>query len=340
MTQHHSAHKDSLVIDGRRYGARTGRPLDGLSHPTRHSQPTHAAAHANRPHHAVAAHNIHHRPQPPARHATPIKAKTQVVVTNIVPPIPLAPGLEQSAQLTAQRAGRAQSVARSTKISKFVSFVPPADSQPATQVPMPRQQPTTPLPLVEPTHTSPPLPAEQPQPTVAETTAIIAHKPQRGRRISRALHRPKAMTVAAAALSGLIIIGYITYLNVPHIALRVAASRAGIDADLPNYQPSGFRFAGPIAYSPGSIVLNFRSTTGDERAYTIIERRSEWDSASLLENYVRDKTDQPLTFQQRGLTVYVYDGSSATWVNRGLWYTIEGNSLLNFDQILKIAASL
>jgi hypothetical protein len=55
---------------------------------------------------------------------------------------------------------------------------------------------------------------------------------------------------------------------------------------------------------------------------------------------VNAQTDDPLIFQQKGLTIYMYDGSHATWVNQGVWYTIEGDSLLDTEQLLRIATSL
>lgn len=123
------------------------------------------------------------------------------------------------------------------------------------------------------------------------------------------------------------------------MALRIASSRAGFQASLPGYSPSGFRFAGPVAYSDGVIELEYASNS-DDRAYSLTQKESAWDSQSLLDNYVENRTDDYLTFQERGLTVYVYDGSQATWVDRGIWYTIEGDSNLTTEQLLKIASSL
>src|SRR5665811_2332995 len=106
---------------------------------------------------------------------------------------------------------------------------------------------------------------------------------------------------------------YITYLNIPNMAMRVAASRAGFEASMPGYNPNGFKFSGPIAYSPGQITIQFSSNT-DEREYNITERQTAWDSQGLLDNFVKDETGSASahsTFRERGLTVYVYDGSKA-----------------------------
>ncbi len=153
---------------------------------------------------------------------------------------------------------------------------------------------------------------------------------------------PKTITIVATSLAAIMLFGYITYLNIPNMAMRVAAAKAGFEASMPGYNPNGFKFAGPIAYSPGQITIQFSSNT-DEREYNITERQTAWDSQSLLDNYVKDETGSDSgysTFRERGLTVYVYNGSEATWVNGGIWYTIDGDSLLNSEQLLRIAASL
>ncbi len=153
---------------------------------------------------------------------------------------------------------------------------------------------------------------------------------------------PKITTIVVTSLAAVMLFGYITYLNIPNMAMRVAAAKAGFEASMPGYNPNGFKFAGPIAYSPGQITIQFSSNT-DDREYNITERQTVWDSQSLLDNYVKDETGSDSgysTFRERGLTVYVYNGSEATWVNGGIWYTIDGDSLLNSGQLLRIAASL
>ena len=152
--------------------------------------------------------------------------------------------------------------------------------------------------------------------------------------------KPKTASLVALAASSLLLIGYITYLNIPNMALRVAAREAGFDAQMPGYRPTGFSFAGPIAYSKGEITVKFASNTNNQTYYTITERKTSWDSLTLRDNYVSSQIDKCSTYQERGLTIYICNGYTATWVNGGLWYTIDGDANLNADQILKIAASL
>ncbi len=148
----------------------------------------------------------------------------------------------------------------------------------------------------------------------------------------------KHFKLAASVIAGMAVLLYVIYLNAPNLAMKVAAVRAGFSADLPNYTPGGYRLAGPIAYSPGQITIGYTSNT-DDRAYSINQKQSAWDSESLLTNFVTNQADYQ-TYRDHGLTIYMYGDSNATWVNAGVWYTIDGKAQLSAEQIIKIAASL
>lgn len=121
--------------------------------------------------------------------------------------------------------------------------------------------------------------------------------------------------------------------------MRIAASRAGFNAAIPSYQPSGFGMKGPIEYGPGQVTLNFKSNS-DERNFHVTQRVSSWNSEALLTNFVTTNNKSYQTYQDKGRTIYIYDGSNATWVSNGVWYQIEGKSNLNSDQLIKLANSI
>jgi hypothetical protein len=149
----------------------------------------------------------------------------------------------------------------------------------------------------------------------------------------------KAMAISTTVVAGLLLGGFYAYQNVPNLAMRVAATRAGFNASMPGYSPSGFAFRGPVQYSAGQVVVSFKSNT-DDRTYKLTQQTSSWSSETLLNNYVAAAGKEYQTYQDRGRTIYIYDGSSATWVNGGVWYQIEGKSDLSSDQLVRIAASL
>ena len=150
---------------------------------------------------------------------------------------------------------------------------------------------------------------------------------------------PRVFSAATASLAVLVLGGYLTYLNMPTISIRVAAVQAGIDASYPDYRPNGYRLSGPIAYNDGEVSMRFAATAGPQN-FSITEKKSSWDSTAVLENYITPKAgDDYITYTEGGLTIYTYDNKAA-WVNGGILYTIDGDAPLSNDQIRRIATSL
>ena len=151
--------------------------------------------------------------------------------------------------------------------------------------------------------------------------------------------RRERLSLASAGLAFMLLSAYMTYLYMPNLSTRVAATQAGIHAEYPSYLPSGYRLSGPVAYQPGEVSMKFAANAGPA-TYTLTQKRSTWDSSAVLENYVAPKAEQNYsTTQANGLTIYNYENNSA-WVNGGILYTIEGDAPLSGEQIQRIARSL
>lgn len=159
------------------------------------------------------------------------------------------------------------------------------------------------------------------------------HKAKRTRRM------PRFMSVASAALALLLLGGYLTYLNMPNLSVRVAAAQAGINASYPDYHPDGYSLKGPVGYSDGQVTMKFAANAGPQN-YTVTQERSNWDSSAVLDNYVKERVGENHgTYTERGLTIYTFDGGAA-WVNGGILYTIGGDAPLSSDQVRRIAVSM
>lgn len=154
---------------------------------------------------------------------------------------------------------------------------------------------------------------------------------KRGRRRSRKL----AATIAGLAV--LLIVGIYGYRNLPDLNVHIAASRSGVNAELPGYTPSGFALAGVIKYNPGTVQVNYYF--GNQH-FSLVQKNSNWDSASLKQNFVSGVNSAVQTARADGLTVYLFANGNATWVNNNVWYQISGNALLSHKQLLNIATSL
>lgn len=167
-----------------------------------------------------------------------------------------------------------------------------------------------------------------------------AKKPSKRQNISKKLRiSNRTVNFAAVSLAVVLLGGFIAYQNVPNLSMRVAATRAGVEGRLPGYHPSGFGLSGPIKYQQGQITLNY-SSNSDDRKFQVNQAASQWNSDSLAENYLVSANKTYQIFQDGGRQIYIYDDNNATWVDGGIWYKIEGNSALNNDQLLRMAASL
>lgn len=249
---------------------------------------------------------------------------------------PLRPHIIPSASATKKR--HAGGVPRSNMVSRFGAPIrtAPTKSQVTSSTqpkPAARQQTTA--------------ATKQEHPAIAKALAsATSHeqtklkKPRLNARLAKKLRiSPKLVSSGAFALAFLFIGGFFTYQNIPGITMKVAATRSGVQGNLPGYRPSGFRLDGGIAYKKGQITINYKSTT-DDRNYKLTQDNSAWDSQSLLDNYIATTRNTYQTVQDKGKTIYIYDESNATWVDGGIWYRIEGDSSLNSHQLLRIAASL
>ncbi|HEX8389940.1 MAG TPA: DUF4367 domain-containing protein [Candidatus Saccharimonadales bacterium] len=174
-----------------------------------------------------------------------------------------------------------------------------------------------------------------PAPAATEPSTVDAKAQRRGLLSSKPRVASFLMAVSALVVLG----GYFTYLNLPGLSVRVAAAQADVAASYPDYSPDGYRFNGPVAFSPGQVSINFMQNGGTGK-YTVTEQKSTWDSQTVFDNVVARAADNSyVTNSQQGLTIYTYKGKAA-WVNKGILYTISGDAPLSNEQLLRIAGSL
>jgi hypothetical protein len=146
-------------------------------------------------------------------------------------------------------------------------------------------------------------------------------------------------SIGSISLALILLAGYFTYLNMPSLSVRVAAASAGVDASYPEYRPDGYSLSGSVAYNQGWVSMKFASNSGN-RNFTVKQSKSSWDSTAVLDNYVKEKAgDNYIPYNERGLTIYVFN-SNAAWVNDGILYTIDGDAPLSSDQIRRLATSM
>lgn len=349
--------RTTVEINGRLYDASTGEIVDSIqpvqvidgfrmqaASPVHPSTPSRTVNQATR---------LHAKPQRTQKLHPAIAGKPQPVrtINNVIAPkaVPITTiqpaaqaALDRSVQL--ERAKRAQQYSQSHHVSKFATTTDAAP-QPVPTVAQPRPMaampaapasPVMPRPVVQ-QQRSPQ--ANRPSQVVEQTAEAPTEAASNDQKVSWYKRRVKLVPTTFVFMLLFGVGGYYVYSNIPHFALRIASSRAGVQASLPGYKPSGYEFAGPVSYADGVIEMGFKSNS-DDRSYNIAVKESAWDSQSLLDNFIEPMTNDYAIFQQGGLTVYVYNQSNATWVDGGTWYTITGNQLMTSEQLLKIADSL
>ncbi|MEK7153321.1 MAG: DUF4367 domain-containing protein, partial [Patescibacteria group bacterium] len=153
----------------------------------------------------------------------------------------------------------------------------------------------------------------------------------------RAVRKRRFASATAGIAAFLVIGGFIAYLNMPAIELRVASMQAGFHAQMPNYRPTGYALDGGVKSSEGRVEMTFRS--GDS-SYKVTQEVSDWNSATLLDQNTEQHGAPDKTVQSKGRIIYIYDNSTATWVNSGVHYEINGNQALNPDELVSLATSM
>lgn len=149
----------------------------------------------------------------------------------------------------------------------------------------------------------------------------------------------RAPALISAIFAVLLFGGYLIYLNMPALSVRVAAAQAGINAAYPEYRPTGYSLSGPVTFSKGKVTISFKSNGGSQ-SFAITQSKSSWNNDAVLDNYVTPRAGTTyIPYTERGLTVYTFDNNAA-WVNGGILYTIEGDAPLSSEQVRRIATSL
>jgi hypothetical protein len=152
----------------------------------------------------------------------------------------------------------------------------------------------------------------------------------------RATNRRRLVSITAGIAAFLVIGGFITYLNMPGIELRVASIHAGFHAEMPSYRPTGFALVGGVKASEGVVQLTYQSGSS---AYRITQIESDWNSATLLDQNTEQRGAPKQTVQSEGRIIYLYDGS-ASWVDGGVRYEVTGNANLTADDLVSLATSM
>lgn|GEM_PF-486576 len=249
------------------------------------------------------------------------------------------------------RLARAKLATKSITISKFSAMPPsrkPRLSEALTVAPAPKDTKLSSAPQAAPALTKPVLSDAHEKEhvfhhSIAQATHHSAPKLKKkglSKRVAQKLAvSSRVLSATAAVFAILILAAFFAYQNVPAVAMRVAANQAGFTGHIPSNPPAGFAFKGPIEFSKGNITLKYRSNS-DDRAFAITQKPTDWTSDSLLTNHILSSKTRYQTYHDRGLTVFIFNDGNATWIDKGVWYSVSGKGSLSSDQVLSIAGSM
>lgn len=360
--------KNFIELNGKRYDAVTGKLITTAAHTAtpapqpKASSPAKITTPAPAPKKRISRdHHIQAKKATPTRKTQPAKTLMRRAVNK--PSQVKKPALKQQYPITAknsarlvemkrsvqqvdgERSKRAQNIHKSNLVSRF-------NPRSAAQITTTTHAKLTPQ--VKPL----PLAAHPAKKTTNLTPATQKQKPKKKQDIfERALanakgheqpahkvkkRRSKAMRRMLSAVAGvsavLLIAGFAAYLNKSSIEMQVASVRAGFQASVPTYQPSGFKYQATNA-ERGKVTLSFVSPA-DQRNFTLTQQTSRWDSQTLFDSIVAHSNSSYQTIRSHGRTIYIYDDNKAAWVDGGILYTVSGNANLDSDQIISLASSI
>lgn len=250
---------------------------------------------------------------------------------------PARVGLYQ--ELTRERARRAHHISKSTSVTKFSKSAPKRRS--------------------DVTFTAKPLPVVE-QPAPREITAdnnIVTQAEQLVGKLENAVQsaeshlevlaesklksrKSRKLAYAFASFTSVLLIGFAVYQAIPVVQVKLASNKAGFAATLPGYAPNGYGLEKDLKADSGVVTMTY-SSAADNKNYKITQTPSQWNSDSLLNNYVLPASSGYERIDENGQIVYVYDGQkSATWLDNGIWYRLDGANNFSNDQLVRIVQGL
>lgn len=246
---------------------------------------------------------------------------------------------------TTRKVGRSMDIARNPKITRFAPHPTSKSPKPAvksqdvgpTKHPLATKTDKSRQTKQQPVKSTPQKTAKDIK-QHAITEALSKPKAKATKKKSFFARHPKLINIFSIGLILLIVAGYLTYINLPSLSVRVASIQANVDATYPGYHPDGYSADGPAKYSEGEVTVNFKANTGKTH-FSIKQSKSTLDSTAVREQVNQTSNGAFSATEANGLTVFIYD-SNASWVNGGIKYDITGDAPLSGDQIRRMATSL
>ena len=323
--------RKTVMINGRAYDAQTGLPVERPATASNSARPAAKQVSAPRPVSSTSTGTSAAK----AVHGSTQRSKTLHRRATKKPGLPSRP-----------QPGRHMDIARSSSVKRFAQHpITPTkpDAKAASADIAPRVHPTVAKAharVQQKTTVVKPATAKEVKDAAIAAELAVASKPvAKHKKEKKTTQLSRRLVMTFGIIAAVLGLGTLAYFQLPSLSVAIAAQQAGVEASYPGYVPDGYSLAQPVTFNDGTVDLTFKANSGSGE-YTVSQTKSSWDSAAVLDNVVRPASgDNYIITQERGLTMYAYDGNAA-WVNGGVLYTITSDAPLSGDQIRRIATSL
>ncbi len=322
-----------IQINGNLYDAASGRmvtnantrSMDIVAQPKTHQRPV---SHA----HTISARQ--HRTE--KSHTLMRKAVRKPSLMNDVQPKSTAPVVQD-------RAYRASSTTQNSVVSRFAATQTLTPRHDANLKPVQAPQSPTHAPALQfrttsNTHTAESFVAQQLEVATTPAESPFKKKPLHHRVHAKAAQH-KILTTGSVLASLSILVGLLTYLSMPTIALSMASKKSGLSIHRPSSIPSTYSMDNKIYAIPGQITINYTSRTSD-RKFALTLQKYDSSLETLKQDVVTRTHGQYQEYTLHGNTIYLYNSGQAEWANNGIRYSIQGQPGFTADQVAAISATL
>ncbi len=331
-----SKNTNTIIINGKSYDAQTGDLLDVASTKkapaaaaTRHLA-KHAVGHKTQGSKTLMRHAVR-KPDASLKRHLKVQSGKGAIAKHHAPDVITKASVHK---LDDNRLKHAQKVAKSKLVTRFV----PVSTSKAAARHVPHSTAQRVRPIVA-AHASPAIRSKT---TADLLQQALDHATSHEQTFSPAkkglgLSR-RAKGIGAVTASLVLILGIVASQTYTTVRLHVASSKAGFAVNAPGYQPAGYSLS-HLTYKTGAAGLHFTSNS-DDRAFSITEQPSNWDSTTLRDLSVAPSGQNYQTVESAGRTIFMDSNHNATWVDKGILYQVDTESGLNEQQLVKIANSL
>ena len=159
------------------------------------------------------------------------------------------------------------------------------------------------------------------------------------KRTTHVIKSHKFASFSAVLASFILLAGFLSYMNMPTIALAMASKKSGLTIKNLATVPKSYKLDRKIYSAPGQVTMSYKTNT-DDRRFSITLLKVDQTSDTFREGVATRTKGQYKIYESGGNTIYIttLGGNQADWMKNGVRYSINGNAAFTTEQIASIAS--